>query len=170
MANYHTLTVVQQTIPTGDMTTLERLLLSEIFDAEQDDVGNYFSADEGVSSIIYLNAADLRIAVDDPAAKSTTALSRIIDHLEDAILDEGDVEIETSEGWWETIFQDIVKRSETLTHISVVSSFTCDKMRPDGFGGMVLLITASKIRYDCTTDMLERFYEEADKAGELQPS
>lgn len=170
MANYHTLTVVQQTIPTSDMTTLERLLLSEIFHAELGDDGHYFSSDEGASSIIYLNAADLRAAVDDPAAKDTSALSRILDHYSDAILGEGDVEIDTSEGWWETIFQDILKRSAALTHISVVSSFTCDKMRPDGFGGMVLLITATNIRYDCTTDMLERFYEEADKAGELQPT
>jgi hypothetical protein len=170
MANYHTLTVVQQPIPTGDMTTLECLLLSEIFHTEQDDDGHYFSSDEGASSIIYVDAAHLRAAVDEAAAKGTTALSRMIDHHGDAILGEGDVEIDTSEGWWETIFQDIVKRSATLTHISVVSSFTCDKMRPDGFGGMVLLITATNIRYDCTTDMLERFYEEADKAGELQPS
>jgi hypothetical protein len=170
MANYHTLTVVQQTIPTGDMTTLERLLLSEIFHAQLDDDGHYFSSDEGASSIIFLEAAELRAAVDDPAAKGTSALSRILDHYGDAILGEGDVEIDTSEGWWEAIFQDILKRSATLTHVSVVSSFTCDKMRPDGFGGMALSITATNIRYDCTTDMLKRFYEEADKAGELQPT
>ena len=29
------------------------------------------------------------------------------------------------------ILQDVVRRSETLDHLSVIASFTCDKMRPD---------------------------------------
>src|SRR5216684_4427044 len=32
---------------------------------------------------------------------------------------------------WEFFLQDIVRRSKTLTYISVVTSFTCSKMRPD---------------------------------------
>ena len=34
MADYHTPTVVPQTIPNDDMTPLERLLLTNIFDAD----------------------------------------------------------------------------------------------------------------------------------------
>ena len=34
MADYHTPTVVQQTIPNDDMTPLERLLLTNIFDED----------------------------------------------------------------------------------------------------------------------------------------
>ena len=36
MADYYTPTVIQQTIPDTDMTPLERLLLSNIFEAERD--------------------------------------------------------------------------------------------------------------------------------------
>ena len=42
MANYHTPTVIQPTIPDVDMTPLERLLLSHIFSAEPDGDGLYF--------------------------------------------------------------------------------------------------------------------------------
>ncbi|WP_161491263.1 MULTISPECIES: hypothetical protein [Bradyrhizobium] len=42
MPDYYAATVVQQTIPEVDMTPLERLLLSRIFDAERDGEGWYF--------------------------------------------------------------------------------------------------------------------------------
>jgi len=44
MADYHTPTVVQQTIPNDDMTPLERLLLTNIFDADDIDGEHYFYA------------------------------------------------------------------------------------------------------------------------------
>ena len=42
MADYHSPTVVQPTIPNADMTPLERLLLTRIFEAEPDGDGLYF--------------------------------------------------------------------------------------------------------------------------------
>ena len=45
MADYFEQTVVQQTIPTADMTPLERLLLSRIFECEPDGDGWYFFAE-----------------------------------------------------------------------------------------------------------------------------
>ena len=39
MADYYTPTVIQQSIPDADMTPLELLLLSHIFDAERDSDG-----------------------------------------------------------------------------------------------------------------------------------
>jgi hypothetical protein len=38
-------------------------------------------------------------------------------------------------------------------------------MRPDGFGGSVMLITANAIHYRSTTDVLEEFWNEAAKAA-----
>jgi hypothetical protein len=35
MADYYSPTVIQQTIPDADMTPLERLILSNIFDSEK---------------------------------------------------------------------------------------------------------------------------------------
>lgn len=42
MADYYSPTVIQQTIPEADMTPLERLLLSHIFDSQRDGEGWYF--------------------------------------------------------------------------------------------------------------------------------
>ena len=42
MADYYTPTVIQQTIPDADMTPLERLILSHIFESEHDGAGWYF--------------------------------------------------------------------------------------------------------------------------------
>jgi hypothetical protein len=72
-------------------------------------------------------------------------------------LDHGDtqVELDLSVTSWEPIFQDIVRRSRTLEHIIVVSAFTCTKMRPDGFGGMAMVITADAIRGKSTNDIIE---------------
>ena len=42
MANYLSPTVIQQPIPVADMTLLERLVLSLIFDAEPDGEAVYF--------------------------------------------------------------------------------------------------------------------------------
>jgi hypothetical protein len=63
------------------------------------------------------------------------------------------------------MLQDIVRRSATISEIVVTTAFTCTKMRPDGFGGSVMLITADVIRYRSTTDILEEFWNEAAKAS-----
>jgi hypothetical protein len=55
---------------------------------------------------------------------------------------------------WETILQDIVRRSSTIDQVIASSAFTCSKMRPDGFGGMVVLITADAVLGKSTEDML----------------
>jgi galactokinase len=62
---------------------------------------------------------------------------------------------------WEFFLQDVVKRSRTLAYISVVAAFTCSRMRPDGFGGMTMVITADAIRGKSTNDLVEEFLSEA---------
>jgi hypothetical protein len=46
MADYFEQTVVQQSIPETDMTPLERLLLSRIFNSERDGQAWYFFAED----------------------------------------------------------------------------------------------------------------------------
>ena len=69
---------------------------------------------------------------------------------------------------WETIFQDIVRRSNTLDYITVISFFTCSKMRSDAFGGMAVVITGTAIRGKSTEDILEELLEE-EEAGPFSP-
>lgn len=169
MTNYYSPVVIQQPIPLCDMTALERLILSEIFTADPDDEHLYLFSEDHVSDFISLDAAQLRTALDEPRAQGTVAARQILDRYSDEILGEADVDIDTSEGWWEAILQDIIRRSDTLDHLSIVTSFTCDKMRADGFGGMATLVTASKTRSESTCEILQRFMTEASDAGEIKP-
>ena len=164
MANYLSPTVIQQPIPVADMTPLERLVLSLIFDAEPDGEALYFHASLGPSDAIGLSIDDLRTAFEASAGIDSTAAAYIAERL--AALSAGDTEIEIdfSGTSWEFIFQDIVRRSSTLRYVTAGTSFTCSKMRPDGFGGMAILITADAIVGKSTNDILEDFL--AEKGGD----
>lgn len=165
MADYFTPTVIQQTIPEADMTPLERLLLSHVFEAERDGDGWYFFSEQGPSDIIWV----ARVALDDAlaasvAADETTANRFVKDHLPHP-QSEGPlpstIDLDFTEISWEAILQDIVRRSSTLKYVSAVSSFTCSRMRADGFGGAVVVITADVILGKSTTDLLEEFINQA---------
>jgi hypothetical protein len=157
MADYFTPTVVQQTIPLADMTALERLILSHILDAEPDGDGLYFFSDTGPSDLIVLSGAQFRAAF----AESQGIPSRLRDYVAERLprLDPNatDVELDVSGTSWEFFLQDIVRRSRTLQYVTVVSAFTCSKMRPDGFGGSATLVTADDIKSKSTNDILEEY-------------
>src|ERR1700734_2112533 len=59
MADYYSPTVIQQTIPEADMTPLERLILTHIFDADTEDGGLYFYSEQGPSDVVSVLRADL---------------------------------------------------------------------------------------------------------------
>lgn len=165
MADYYTPTVIQQTIPDPDMTPHERLLLSPIFDTECDGENWYFFSEQGPSDMLSIERAALEAAF--AASQSTsesTANSVVKEHLPDPQRRRSPpshVDLDLSTTSWEFIMQDIVRRSPTLTYVSAVSSFTCSRMRPDGFGGAVVVISANEIVGKSTTDLLEEFIEHA---------
>jgi pyridoxine/pyridoxamine 5'-phosphate oxidase len=68
---------------------------------------------------------------------------------------------------WADVLQDIVLWSPDLDHLTVTMAFTCSKMRPDGFGGLAMLITASTIWSESTNTLFDRFYAEAQAKGEI---
>jgi hypothetical protein len=139
MANYLSPTVIQQPIPVADMTPLERLVLSLIFDAEPDGEALYFHASLGPSDAIGLSIDDLPTAFEASAGIERTATTYVAERL--AATPAGDTEsaIDFSGTSREFIFQDIVRRSATLRYVTAVTSFTCSKMRLDGFGGRLAL-------------------------------
>jgi hypothetical protein len=160
MADYLTPTVIQQTIPLADITPLERLLLSHIFNAELDGEGLYFYADEGPADMIWLDRAPIEAAL--AQSKSTvdcTAVSVVTEQLARVPADNVEIELDFSDMSWESIFQDIVRRS--ASYVTAVSAFTCSRMRPDGFGGMAVLITPSAVMGKPTSDIIEDFLNEA---------
>ena len=162
MADYLSPTVIQQSIPIADMTPLERLVLSEIFDAEPDGDALYFYSSDGPADMIWLQTDELRAAIDASAGMDSTALAYVAERLTFAANDDPEIEIDFSDTSWEFIFQDIVRRSPTLSHMTVITSFTCSKMRPDGFGGMAVLITEDAITGKSTEDILCDLLDQAE--------
>lgn len=164
MANYHSPTVVQPTIPNADMTPLERLILGHVFDAEAEGDGLYFFAEIGPSDSFELPVDRLRAAYVQSKGIPSTLHAYLTDRLASLADADTHLEVDLSGTSWEFILQDIVRRSTTLDHVAVVSAFTCTKMRPDGFGGMAVFITADAIKGKSTNDILEDFLAERENA------
>lgn len=162
MANCYTPTVVQPAIPYADMTPLEQLLLTRIFESEPSDDGLYLFAEIMPADQIALPVETLRNALAASNGVASKATTFVVDRLKDVDGDCADIELDLSVTSWEFIFQDIVKRSATLDHVTVVCAFTCSRMRPDGFGGMAILITADAIKGKSTGDILCDFIDEAE--------
>ena len=164
MADYWTPTVIQQTIPEADMTPLERLLLSHIFDAERDGEGWYFFSEQGPADMILAERTALETALAESQVPAENVANTLVkEHLfklQGAGPDARLLDLDLSMTSWESILQDIVRRSSTLRYVSAVSSFTCSRMRLDGFGGAVVVISADAILAKSTTDLLEEFIEQ----------
>lgn len=161
MADYYTPTVIQQTIPDADVTPLELLLLCHIFDAERDGDGWYFFSEQGPADMLSIERTALEAAqTESQAAGESAANAYVKEHL--PVLQSGEpalshVDLDLSTTSWEFIMQDIVRRSSTLDYVSAISSFTCSRMRPDGFGGAAVVISADEIIGKSTNDLLEEF-------------
>jgi hypothetical protein len=129
MADYLTPTVVQPAIPVADMTPLERLLLTHVFQAEPQGESLYLYADEEPSSVLWLDRGPVEAALARSEALSW-ANSAIWNLLSELPPDEAEIEFVISNGW-HYILNDIVRRSPTLRYVTAVSSLTCSRMLPD---------------------------------------
>ena len=161
MTDYFTPTVIQPAIPAADITPLERLLLSHIFHARPDGDAFYFCADEGPADIIWLDRAPIEAALAQSKIIDSTAVTVVTEQLARLPADNAEIELDVSDSSWQSMFQDIVRRSHTLRYVTAVSAFTCSKMHPDGFGGMAVLITPSEVMGKSTSDIIEDFLNEA---------
>lgn len=165
MADYYEQTVIQQTIPAADMTPIERLLLARIFDGVPDGDGWYFSAPERPISMIWATRAELEAALAATPHTDCAAYAVVAEQLRIAEPDAADIDLDLSGTSWEFFIQDIAKRSATLRYVSVVVAFTCSRMRPDGFGGMAVLITPDAIFGKSTSDLVREFLAAAGLDG-----
>ena len=122
----------------------------------------YFYADEGPADTIWLDRAPLEAALArSRTAAGSTAVTLVTKQLARLPADNVEIELDFSDRCWEAIFQDIIRRSPVLRYVTAVSAFTCSRMRPDGFGGMAVLITASDVMGKSTNDIVEDFLNEA---------
>lgn len=167
MADYFTPTVIQPAIALADITPLEGLLLSHVFNAECQGERLYFYADEGPADRIWLDRARLEAALAQSPIDST-ATTLVTKQLAQVPADNVEIELDFTDRCWQAIFQDIVRRSPDLRYVTALSAFTCSKMRPDGFGGMAVLITADTVMGKSTSDIVADFLNAAvpDRAHE----
>jgi hypothetical protein len=157
MADYHSPTIVQPSIPVVAMTPLERLILTSVFDCEPDGDALYLFTELGPRDMFEIPGAELRAAFSDSAGTG----SRIRDYLQHT-MDATDtslefVEVDISGMSWNFILQDIVRRCQALDYIYVLTAFTCTRMRPDGFGGMVVFVTEDNVEGKSTFELLNEF-------------
>ena len=119
MADHFSPTVIQPTIPGADITPLERLLLSHIFQVEPDGEGLYFYADEVPADTIWLDRLSLQTALaQSNGTPDTTAVSVVTEQLAQLPADNVEIELDFSDRSWQSIFQDIVRRSSRLRYVT----------------------------------------------------
>ena len=99
MADYFSPTVIQQPIPIADMTPLERLVLSLIFDAEPDGEAMYFHTSLDPSDAIGLSIDELRAAFDASAGIDSTATTCIGERVAVASTDDSEIVQSFQAGW-----------------------------------------------------------------------
>lgn len=157
MADCFTPTVVEPEIPDADMTALERLLLSHIFETERYDGTTYLFSALGPSGMIYVPRSELVAALAASEGIDSSANDVVKERLAAAGGDDSEIEFDMSVSCWQFLFQDIVRRSATIPYVIVKSAFTCSKMRADGFGGMAMLITPDEVLAKSTYDLIEAF-------------
>lgn len=163
MADYHSPTVIAPAIPATDVTPLERLILALALDEGEASEGFSFYSWEGASDIISTDPDDLRSvwkASQDRDSRINAVVATLLAQYD--ATDPGDrdsyIDVRLNEGpvGIAEILQDIVRRSPTLREIVLHISFTCTKLRADGFGGSVTRITADAMQHHSTDDMLEQ--------------
>jgi hypothetical protein len=173
MADYHSPTIVSPPLPLADISPLEHLVLGQLFDAELADRGLiYFHSWSGPREFLSVEAGELR-----EAHAASTGIAGVANDLATVLLDrqaeaadagqDDDIEIDLSiaGSGWERMLQDVLRRSSEIDEIVVTTSFTCTKMRPDGFGGLITRITAKAIESCSTVEMLERMREQDTSPG-----
>jgi hypothetical protein len=167
MADYHTPTVIEPMIPVSAVLPVEGMFLAHVLDAEIDSSAVYYFSEQGANDLVFFDPEELREALDAADHSSSRLVTRLLEDHADALRGDDDIEFDLAGDLLPQVLQDIVRRTPDLDAIYVTMAFTCTKMRPDGFGGLAMLITNETIRSESTNALFERFYEEAIAKGEI---
>jgi len=166
MADYYFPTVVRPSIPSSAITPLELRLLCEMFDSEQDGDAIYFFSSEGPADTVYLDLVELKDLLGDESLPSSPIVDCVRKQIATIEDDSGEIDLDLSDLGEAVIFQDIVRRCADLGHVTITAAWTCSKMRPDGFGGGITVVTADHILSASTTQMECELLDRAEY-GEL---
>jgi hypothetical protein len=159
MTNHFFPTVLQPSIPLADMTGAELLLLTRVFQSELDGDGLYFYAEQSIDDMPTIAVDEAHAALEDEDGGVAAVCIR--EHLARTADDDGYLQFD-GDVPWEAVLQDIVRRSDTIPEVTLKMSFTCSKMLPHAFGGMVIVITAAGCRSKSTDDVACELLDELE--------
>lgn len=167
MADYYTPTVVDPVIPVSAILPIEAMFLGQVFNEDVENGIAYYYSEDGSNDLIFLDPKEVREALEATDHASSRLVTKLLDEHGDAIQGDEEIELDMAGDIWPDVLQDIVRRAPDLQDLTVTMAFTCSKMRPDGFGGLAMLITATTIRSESTHTLFDRFYKEAAANGEI---
>jgi hypothetical protein len=154
MADYFSQTVIQPDIPKTAFTALEFKLMCEMFEHETTGEDVYFFSSMGPSNMVFIGVDEARALIAEDAGIASRVTEKVETALAELDAAETELELDFSDLEYETILQDVVRRS-ALDFVEIMSAWTCSKMRPDGFGGAASLISADKIACMSTGQFIE---------------
>ena len=167
MADYFTPTVVEPMIPSSAILPVEAMFLAQAFEAESEDGLIYYFGETGANELVFFDPKELREALNLADHTSSRLVAKLRAEYAEMLVGEDEFEFDVAGDLWPEVLQDIVRRAPDLEELTVTMAFTCSKMRPDGFGGLAMLITAAAIRSGSTHTLFETFYAEASANGEI---
>ncbi len=168
MADYCTPTVVEPVIPMADILPIEAMFLAQVFTEDIENGTAYYCSEDGASNLVFLDPREVREALAATNYASSRLAAVLLDDHTDAIEGDDDIELDMAGDLWPDVLQDIVRRSSDIDQVTITMAFSCSKMRPDGFGGLAMLITANKIRSGSTHTVFDRFYSDAAANGDIR--
>ena len=166
MNDLETTVVITPAIPLCDMTPLECLVLSHVFDAGPTDEGLLLYSDRGAASRLRFRADEL---VDAYAASRHVAhsdINRIAARCWTLWCEEEEpgetIEMDLTETSFEFMLRNIVARSSVLSEIRVLEWYRHPSQNPDSFGVKIMLVSAVAIVGRSSDDLLEELRTEAE--------
>ncbi|MDF0490421.1 hypothetical protein PX554_20025 [Sphingomonas sp. H39-1-10] len=159
MTDFPSFSSVQPAIPESDMTPLERLVLTAMFDHLSAPHGLQFYSRTGIREGLVLPLGQLRAAAIESHDRSPAAVNLLEAAIDLMTLGDGTIGFDLTAQAWETLFQDIVARSATIGRITIltVHGGIAVENALAAPGGSVTVITADRIAgktlYDCLYDL-----------------
>ncbi len=163
MNDLETTIVITPAIPLHDMTPLERLVLSHIFDAEETEEGLLLYSDRGAAKTVSLPAEAVIAAYPVSRRTPDSELNQVMARYWRAQIDLQDtIDVDLSETSWEIFLRDIVARSVRLSEIRVLEWYRHPSQAPDSFGVNVMLITATGAAGRSSDDLFEELRADSE--------
>lgn len=166
MDDLETTIVITPAIPLGDMTPIERLVLSHVFDAGETDEGLLLYSDRGAASRLRIPGDELTNAYFTSRHVPHTDIIRVIARSWRCWCEEDEpgemVDVDMTDTSWEFILQDIVARSTTLSEIRVLEWYRHPSQSPESFGANIMLITANEVAGRSSDDFFEDMRAETE--------